>query len=130
MFERSLNQLALDLPHRAREIIDMTAAGRLMMGVKLTQAESFIGAIHKIANRITVGLIIAAIVTMYIVLPTTTSLERDDVGGIVTGPAGPLKRLVQPGSDRCRVRVGAGPHLGDRCVRPGAVDSERVGCGK
>jgi predicted unusual protein kinase regulating ubiquinone biosynthesis (AarF/ABC1/UbiB family) len=56
-----LNQLALDFPHRAREIIDMTAAGRLMMGVKLTQAESFIGAIHKIANRITVGVVIAAL---------------------------------------------------------------------
>jgi ubiquinone biosynthesis protein len=56
-----LNQLILDLPHRVREILDETAAGRLTFGVKLTQAEEFIGGIHKIANRITVGVIIAAL---------------------------------------------------------------------
>jgi ubiquinone biosynthesis protein len=56
-----LNQLVLDFPHRAREIIDMTAAGKLSVGIKLTQAEEFLGGIHKIANRITVGVIIAAL---------------------------------------------------------------------
>jgi ubiquinone biosynthesis protein len=56
-----LNQLVLDLPHRAREIIDLTAGGRLSFGIKLTQAEEFLGGIHKIANRITVGVIIAAL---------------------------------------------------------------------
>lgn len=56
-----LNQLALDFPHRAREIIDLTAAGRLSFGIKLTQAEEFLSGIHKIANRITVGVIIAAL---------------------------------------------------------------------
>lgn len=56
-----LNQLVLDLPHRAREIIDLTAAGRLSFGIKLTQAEEFLAGIHKIANRITVGVIIAAL---------------------------------------------------------------------
>jgi predicted unusual protein kinase regulating ubiquinone biosynthesis (AarF/ABC1/UbiB family) len=56
-----LNQLVLDLPHRAREIVDLTAAGRLTFGVKLTQAEEFLGGVHKIANRITVGLVIAAL---------------------------------------------------------------------
>jgi predicted unusual protein kinase regulating ubiquinone biosynthesis (AarF/ABC1/UbiB family) len=56
-----LNQLMLDLPHRAREIIDMTAAGRLSLGIKLTQAEEFLAGIHKIANRITVGIVIAAL---------------------------------------------------------------------
>jgi energy-converting hydrogenase Eha subunit C len=56
-----LNQFALDLPHRAREIVDLTAAGRLTFGIKLTQAEEFLGGIHKIANRITVGVIIAAL---------------------------------------------------------------------
>src|SRR5688500_2853778 len=55
------NQLVLDFPHRAREIIDMTAAGKLSLGIKLTQAEEFLGGIHKIANRITVGVIIAAL---------------------------------------------------------------------
>lgn len=56
-----LNQLVLDLPHRAREIIDLTATGRLTFGMKLTQAEEFLGGIHKIANRITVGVVIAAL---------------------------------------------------------------------
>ncbi len=35
-----LNQLVLDFPHRAREIIDLTAAGRLTFGLKLTQPKS------------------------------------------------------------------------------------------
>jgi predicted unusual protein kinase regulating ubiquinone biosynthesis (AarF/ABC1/UbiB family) len=56
-----LNQLMLDLPHRAREILDLTAAGRLTFGIKLTQAEEFLGGMHKIANRITVGVVIAAL---------------------------------------------------------------------
>jgi predicted unusual protein kinase regulating ubiquinone biosynthesis (AarF/ABC1/UbiB family) len=56
-----LNQLILDLPHRVREIIDLTASGRLSLGVKLTQAQEFLAGIHKIANRITVGLVIAAL---------------------------------------------------------------------
>jgi|ERR1051326_3460952 predicted unusual protein kinase regulating ubiquinone biosynthesis (AarF/ABC1/UbiB family) len=56
-----LNQLVLDLPHRSREIIDLTAAGRLTFGMKLTQAEEFLAGMHKIANRITVGVVIAAL---------------------------------------------------------------------
>ncbi len=56
-----LNQLVLDFPHRAREIIDLTALGRLSFGIKLTQAEEFISGMHKIANRITVGVVIAAL---------------------------------------------------------------------
>jgi len=56
-----LNQLALDLPHRAREIVDLTATGKLTFGIKLTQAEELLSGIHKIANRITVGIVIAAL---------------------------------------------------------------------
>ena len=56
-----LNQFVLDFPHRAREIVDLTAAGRLTFGMKLTQAEEFLAGIHKIANRITVGVVIAAL---------------------------------------------------------------------
>ncbi|MCU1232021.1 MAG: hypothetical protein JWO97_4905 [Acidobacteria bacterium] len=56
-----LNQLVLDLPHRMREITDMTAANKLAFGVKLLQAEEFLAGMHKIANRITVGLVIAAL---------------------------------------------------------------------
>lgn len=57
-----LNQLILDFPHRAREIIDLTAVGKLTFGLKLAQAEEFLAGIHKVANRITVGVIVAAIV--------------------------------------------------------------------
>lgn len=56
-----LNQFVLDLPHRAREIVDLTAAGKLSFGIKLTQAEEFLAGMHKIANRITVGVVIAAL---------------------------------------------------------------------
>ncbi|MDQ6801096.1 MAG: AarF/UbiB family protein [Acidobacteriota bacterium] len=56
-----LNQLMLDLPHRAREILDLTAASRLTFGIKLNQAEIFLAGIHKVANRITVGVVIAAL---------------------------------------------------------------------
>ncbi len=56
-----LNQLILDLPHRVREILDLTAASRLTFGVKLTQAEVLLAGIHKVANRITVGMVIAAL---------------------------------------------------------------------
>jgi hypothetical protein len=47
---------------RPREIIDLTAVGKLTFGLKLTQAEEFLAGIHKIANRITVGVIVASIV--------------------------------------------------------------------
>jgi predicted unusual protein kinase regulating ubiquinone biosynthesis (AarF/ABC1/UbiB family) len=56
-----LNQLALDLPRRAREIVDLTAGGKLTVGIKLTQAEELLGGIHKVANRITIGVVIAAL---------------------------------------------------------------------
>jgi ubiquinone biosynthesis protein len=56
-----LNQLVLDLPRRSREIVDLTAAGRLTFGIKLAQAEEFLAGIHKIANRITIGVVIAAL---------------------------------------------------------------------
>jgi ubiquinone biosynthesis protein len=56
-----LNQLALDLPRRTKEIVDLTAAGKLTIGIKLSQAEEFLSGIHKIANRITIGVVIAAL---------------------------------------------------------------------
>lgn len=72
-----LNQFVLDFPHRAREIVDLTAAGRLSFGIKLTQAEEFLGGIHKIANRITVGVVIAALLvssSMMMSVPTTFTI--------------------------------------------------------
>ncbi|MDP9359983.1 MAG: AarF/UbiB family protein [Acidobacteriota bacterium] len=72
-----LNQLILDLPHRAREIVDLTAAGRLSFSLKLMQAEQFLVGMHKIANRITVGVIIAALLiasSMMMRVPTRVQL--------------------------------------------------------
>ena len=72
-----LHQLVLDLPHRAREIVDMTAAGKLSFAIKLSQAEEFLGGIHKIANRITVGVIIAALLvssSMMMRVPSSFSI--------------------------------------------------------
>jgi predicted unusual protein kinase regulating ubiquinone biosynthesis (AarF/ABC1/UbiB family) len=72
-----LNQLVLDLPHRAREILDQTAAGRLTVAIKLTQAEVFLAGIHKIANRITVGAVAAALLissTMLMRVPSRFSI--------------------------------------------------------
>lgn len=72
-----LNQLALDLPHRAREIVDLTAAGKLAFGIKISQAEEFLAGMHKIANRITVGVVIAALLvssSMMMRIPTSFTL--------------------------------------------------------
>ena len=72
-----LNQLMLDLPHRVREILDHTSTGRLSFGIKLTQAEEFLAGIHKIANRITVGVVIAALLvssSMMMRVPTTFTI--------------------------------------------------------
>ncbi|HKR62856.1 MAG TPA: AarF/UbiB family protein [Thermoanaerobaculia bacterium] len=72
-----LNQFVQDFPHRAREIVDLTAAGRLTFGIKLTQAEEFLGGIHKIANRITVGVVIAALLvssSMMMRVPTSFTI--------------------------------------------------------
>jgi ubiquinone biosynthesis protein len=77
-----LNQLVLDLPHRAREIIDLTAAGRLSFGVKLSQAEEFLAGIHKVANRITVGVVIAAL------LISSSMMMRVETGFRILGYPG------------------------------------------
>lgn len=72
-----LNQLALDLPHRAREIVDLTAQGKLGFGIKIAQAEEFLSGMHKIANRITVGVVIAALLvssSMMMRVPTNFTI--------------------------------------------------------
>lgn len=56
-----LNQLALELPRRTREVVDLAANNRMTLGVKLAQAEEFLSGMHKIANRITIGVVIAAL---------------------------------------------------------------------
>ncbi|HEY4642500.1 MAG TPA: AarF/UbiB family protein [Thermoanaerobaculia bacterium] len=71
-----LNQLVHDLPHRSREILDLTAGGKLTFGVKLTQAEEFLGGIHKVANRITVGLVIAALLVASSLMMRVETVHR------------------------------------------------------
>lgn len=74
-----LNQLALDLPRRAREIVDLTAGGKLTIGIKLAQAEELLSGMHKIANRITIGVVIAAL------LVSSSLMMRVYPGMAVTG---------------------------------------------
>jgi ubiquinone biosynthesis protein len=77
-----LNQLAMDLPHRAREIIDQTATGKLAFGIKISQAEEFLSGMHKIANRITVGVVIAAL------LISSSLMMRVPTGFLIFGYPG------------------------------------------
>ncbi|HEX9982602.1 MAG TPA: hypothetical protein VGF69_05030, partial [Thermoanaerobaculia bacterium] len=72
-----MNRLMLDFPHRAREIVDQTAAGKLHFGIKIAQAEEFLAGIHKVANRITVGVVIAALLissSMMMRVPTSFTI--------------------------------------------------------
>ena len=60
-----------------REIIDEVAAGKLAFNLKLMQAEQFLAGMHKIANRITVGVVIAALLiasSMMMRVPTRLHL--------------------------------------------------------
>ena len=57
-----LNQLALELPRRTRDIVDQAANGDLTLNIKSQQADDLLKGMHKIANRITVGLVIAALI--------------------------------------------------------------------
>jgi predicted unusual protein kinase regulating ubiquinone biosynthesis (AarF/ABC1/UbiB family) len=57
-----LNSLALELPRRVRSIVGRVEEGSFTVGVNLNQIDHLLKAATKIANRLTVGLIIAAII--------------------------------------------------------------------
>ena len=57
-----LNQLAIDFPARARDLLDQLTGGRFGFHVKLEQADDLLRGMQKIANRITMGMIIAALI--------------------------------------------------------------------
>ncbi|HUP66547.1 MAG TPA: AarF/UbiB family protein [Thermoanaerobaculia bacterium] len=57
-----LNSLAIELPRKARRLLDQAESGRFSIGVNVNQIEHLLKAFTKIANRLTVGLIIAAII--------------------------------------------------------------------
>ncbi|HSP14166.1 MAG TPA: AarF/UbiB family protein [Thermoanaerobaculia bacterium] len=102
-----LNQLVLDFPHHARQIIDLTADGKLTFGLKLVQAEEFLAGIHKIANRITVGLIIAAIVlASALMMRTQPALAITGyVGASIIGLYLALSTLLHDRKDQARARL-------------------------
>jgi predicted unusual protein kinase regulating ubiquinone biosynthesis (AarF/ABC1/UbiB family) len=57
-----LNELLIELPRRARDVLDQTTTGRLSLNIALTQADHFLKGIQTVANRITVGLVVAALI--------------------------------------------------------------------
>jgi predicted unusual protein kinase regulating ubiquinone biosynthesis (AarF/ABC1/UbiB family) len=89
-----LNQLILDLPHRLREILDLTATSRLTFGIKLTQAEIFLSGIHKVANRITVGVVIAALLLSSSLIMRYPSKERFAMIGYIIAALAALYLIV------------------------------------
>jgi len=89
-----LNQLLLDLPHRTREILDLTAASRLTFGIKLTQAEMFLAGIHKVANRITVGVVIAALLLSSSMIMRYPGKEGFAMIGYITAAAAAVYLIV------------------------------------
>jgi predicted unusual protein kinase regulating ubiquinone biosynthesis (AarF/ABC1/UbiB family) len=104
-----LNQLMLDMPHRAREIIDLIPAGRLAFGVKLLQAEEFLSGVHKIANRITVGVVIAALLVASALMMRTAHGEKlAIIGFIAAGIAAVyliISTFVQDKHDKERAKL-------------------------
>jgi ubiquinone biosynthesis protein len=104
-----LNQLMLDMPHRAREIIDLIPAGRLTFGIKLLQAEEFLAGIHKIANRITVGVVIAALLVASSLMMRTARGENLAIFGfIAAGIAGfylIISTFIQDKHDKERAKL-------------------------
>jgi len=89
-----LNQLILDLPHRVREILDLTAASRLTFGVKLTQAEILLAGVHKVANRITVGVVIAALLLSSSIIMRYPSKEHFAIIGYIIAAVAAVYLIV------------------------------------
>jgi ubiquinone biosynthesis protein len=56
-----LNYLAGEVPRRARDILEEASTGRFTMRIRLADVEDLLKGVHRIANRITEGLVIAAL---------------------------------------------------------------------
>jgi predicted unusual protein kinase regulating ubiquinone biosynthesis (AarF/ABC1/UbiB family) len=56
-----MNELLIELPRRSREILHQAATGRSTLNIKLSQADDLLNGIHKVANRITAGIVVAAL---------------------------------------------------------------------
>ncbi|HUO84791.1 MAG TPA: AarF/UbiB family protein [Thermoanaerobaculia bacterium] len=57
-----LNRLLMELPRHSADLMDQVVNGKFTIAVKLPQADDFLKGMHRIANRITAGLIIAALI--------------------------------------------------------------------
>lgn len=102
-----LNRLVLDLPHRAREIIDLLAVGKLTFAVNVVQAEELLSGIHRVANRITAGVIVAAIVVASALLMRTAPVLAG-TGYVVSALIGlylVVSVLVQDRRDQERAKI-------------------------
>lgn len=72
-----LNELALELPRRVRQIVDQVADGKITLQVQVNQLDSLLQGMQRIANRITVGVIVAALIigsSLMMQVPTRTTL--------------------------------------------------------
>jgi len=110
-----LNELALELPRRMRELVSQTTTGNLGFKIKLEQVDDLLGGMHKIANRITVGLVIAAMIVgsaLVMRVPTTFTLMGYPaiavVGFIVASALGlymVVSTLLQDRRDKSRAKT-------------------------
>ncbi len=85
LFQRALeaNELVQHLPRRLNRIMDLVAENRLSVGVDAIDEVRFIAGLEKIANRITLGVIIAALIV------GAAMLVRVDAGPRVLGYPAP-----------------------------------------
>jgi ubiquinone biosynthesis protein len=56
------NDLLAELPKRSREILDQIVTGKISFSMKLTQMDDLMSGLQRIANRIAIGLVIAALI--------------------------------------------------------------------
>ncbi|MGA7617433.1 MAG: AarF/UbiB family protein [Thermoanaerobaculia bacterium] len=57
-----LNELAAELPGRAKQSVEQLATGKLTFNMKLIQMDEILKAFHRLANRIAAGTIIGALI--------------------------------------------------------------------
>lgn len=67
------NELLIELPRRSRDVLDQAATGRLQLNVKFPQIDDILNGFQKVANRLTIGLVMAALIissSMLLRIPT------------------------------------------------------------
>ncbi|MGQ0645419.1 MAG: ABC1 kinase family protein [Elusimicrobiota bacterium] len=107
-----LSQLALELPRRSRGFIEQLAAGKTGVNLKLSQADDLLAGLQRIANRITAGLISAALIvgsSLILRDPSPPPLQLLGAAGYVAAAGLGLYLLLstlrQDRSDRDRAKA-------------------------